>query len=123
MKFSINILTAVVLFIATTTTALAQTAPSETATTALQQIQEATPVKTVETKVKGVTCADDVKTITRTVENIKGITSCVGTKKGPTTTFEITYNPSITTLDNIHKVIEATSGCKDPNDRPYKVKS
>lgn len=122
MKYSKNLWIAITLCMATTTITLAQTTPNETATTAIEKIQEATPLKTVTTKVKGVTCNDDVKSLTRRVKNLKGITSCKNIKKGPTTSFEITYNPAITTLEAIHKAIESTSGCKDPNDRPYKVK-
>jgi copper chaperone CopZ len=73
-------------------------------------------------KVKGITCSADLKTIMANVEKVSGVTSCKPGKQGPTTSFEIRYNPAQTTEKEIQASIEGTGGCKDPNERPYKVK-
>ena len=77
---------------------------------------------TVKMKVKGVTCAMDLKTISNNVEKLKGVSSCVAGKQGATTSFEVKYNPALISEKEIIAAIENTSGCEDPNDRPYKVK-
>lgn len=76
----------------------------------------------VKMKVKGVTCAMDLKTISNNVEKLNGVSSCVPGKQGATTGFEIKYNPALVSEKEIIAAIENTSGCEDPNDRPYKVK-
>ncbi len=76
----------------------------------------------VKMKVKGVTCAMDLKTISNNVEKLKGVSSCVAGKQGATTSFEVKYNPTLISEKEIIAAIENTSGCEDPNDRPYKVK-
>lgn len=73
-------------------------------------------------KVKGVTCANDLKTIADNVEKLNGVNHCKAEKPGATTRFEVKYNPALVTAKEIHAAIEATAGCKNPNDRPYKVK-
>jgi len=78
--------------------------------------------KTISVKVKGVGCVQDLKTISANVEKIDGVTSCKTVKRGATTTFEIIMSPGLVTEDTIHEAIEDTPGCKNPNDRPYKVK-
>lgn len=77
-------------------------------------------VKTI--KVKGVTCANDLKTIAGNVEKLKGVISCKSEKPGPTTRFSVRYNAGLITEKEINAAIEGTEGCEDPNDRPYKVK-
>lgn len=83
--------------------------------------QEST-VKTAAVKVKGVTCKNDLKTIAGNVEKLKGVSTCKADKAGPTTTFEIKFNPSLVSEKEIFAAIEATPGCENPKDRPYKVK-
>ncbi len=73
-------------------------------------------------KVKGVTCANDLKTIADNVEKLNGVRHCKAEKPGATTRFEVKYNPALVTAKEIYAAIEATAGCKNPNDRPYKVK-
>ncbi len=77
-------------------------------------------VKTI--KVKGVTCANDLKTIAGNVEKLNGVISCKAEKPGPTTRFAVRYNAALVTEKEINAAIEATEGCDDPNERPYKVK-
>lgn len=78
--------------------------------------------KTIKTKVKGVTCSNDLKTISDNVKKVKGVSTCKASKAGPTTTFEIVYDPTKVTEKEIHAAIQGTGGCQNPNDRPYKVK-
>jgi copper chaperone CopZ len=78
--------------------------------------------KTIDVKVKGITCSKDLKTIGDNVEKLAGVSSCKAIKKGATTTFEVIMNPSMVTDKAIYTAIENTGGCKNPNDRPYKVK-
>ena len=79
-------------------------------------------LKTINVKVKGITCSLDLKTITDNIEKLAGINSCKTKKKGAISSFEITFNPVLVTEKEIHAAIENTGGCKNPNDRPYKVK-
>lgn len=78
--------------------------------------------KTATIKVKGVTCSHDLKTIGGNVEKLKGVSYCKAEKAGPTTQFEVKFNPALVTEKEIYAAIEATAGCQNPNDRPYKVK-
>ena len=78
--------------------------------------------KTVNLKVKGVTCSGDLKTIAGNVEKLKGVKSCKAEKPGATTRFLVVYNPALVTEKEIHAAIEGTEGCENPEDRPYKVK-
>lgn len=73
-------------------------------------------------KVKGVTCSNDLKTLSTNVMELNGVTECKPGKVGPTSVFKITYNPALVDTKKIYKAIENTEGCSDPNDRPYKVK-
>lgn len=79
-------------------------------------------LKTITVKVKGVNCKGDLKTIAGNVEEIKGVKSCKPGKMGPTSTFVVSYDPSVADVKAIHKAIEDTEGCENPNDKPYKVK-
>ena len=78
--------------------------------------------QTIVVKVKGVTCAGDLKTIASNVEKVEGVSTCKTGKMGATSSFEIKYNPKKANIKDIHSAIENTSGCENPNDRPYKVK-
>ncbi|HLS30761.1 MAG TPA: hypothetical protein VK021_07895 [Flavobacteriaceae bacterium] len=114
MKFSNIFVLAFIFILASTTITYAQSTQEEV------QIEETS--KTITTKVKGITCSDDLKTISANVEKMKGVSACEAGKTGPTTTFKIVYNPDLVTEQEIHAVIQDTEGCKNPNDRPYKVK-
>jgi len=78
---------------------------------------------TITIKVKGVTCSNDLKTLSVNVMELKGVSACKPGKMGPTSVFKITYNPALVSTKEIFKVIENTGGCSDPDERPYKVKA
>ena len=100
--------------IASAATTFAQT------TTSVSHVADTTLVIT--TKVKGITCSTDLKMISANVEALKGVHSCKSGKTGPTSTFEISFNPSVVTAKEIYAVIENTGSCENPDERPYKVK-
>lgn len=110
---TIKILVAAIIF-----TFTAQIAAAQTTTPS----QETAAIKTSAVKVKGVTCKNDLKSIAGNVEKLKGVSACKADKAGPTTTFEIKFNPALVSEKEIFAAIEATPGCEDPKDRPYKVK-
>lgn len=73
-------------------------------------------------KVKGLTCSSDVKSIEANLEKLPGIKSFKAEKFGPTTKFNLTFNPALISFKEIYSAIEGTNGCENPNDKPYKVK-
>ena len=77
---------------------------------------------TLETKVKGITCALDVKTIQNRLTKTEGVKSCSVQKAGSVTSFKIIYDDKKTSKKEIYKIIEDTPGCKNHKERPYKVK-
>ncbi|MBC7873532.1 MAG: hypothetical protein H7Y01_06040 [Ferruginibacter sp.] len=77
---------------------------------------------TITIKVKGVTCNNDLKTLSTNVKELRGVSECKSGKAGPVSEFQITFNPALVGTKEIFKAIENTGGCSDPNDRPYKVK-
>ncbi|HMI79496.1 MAG TPA: hypothetical protein VK484_11935 [Ferruginibacter sp.] len=77
---------------------------------------------TITIKVKGVTCSNDLKTLSDNVKELKGVSECKPGKTGPVSVFKITFNPALVSTEEIYKAIENTGGCSDPNERPYKVK-
>lgn len=79
-------------------------------------------VEIIEVKVKGVGCSADIKSITENVEKLEGVSRCKTLKKGATTKFQVYLLPSKVKKEEIYATIEDTPGCKNPNDRPYKVK-
>ncbi len=78
---------------------------------------------TITIKVKGVTCNNDLKTLSTNVKELNGVSECKPGKAGPVSVFKITFNPAVVGTTEIYKAIENTGGCSDPNDRPYKVKT
>ena len=78
---------------------------------------------TITIKVKGVTCNNDLKSLSNNVKELQGVSECKPGKTGPVSVFKITYNPALVSLKEIFKAIENTGGCSDPNERPYKVKT
>lgn len=105
-----KIITAVILFSASSNASFAQTASTATETS-------------ITVKVKGVTCKNDLVTLSDNVKELKGVKACKPGKAGPVSEFKITFDPSQVDTKQIYKAIENTSGCSDPNDRPYKVKT
>ena len=84
--------------------------------------QKADSLTTTAVKVKGITCAMDLKMIAANVEKLTGVSSCQAGKKGTTTTFEIRYNPELVSEKEIFSAIESTGSCENPDERPYKIK-
>lgn len=78
---------------------------------------------TITIKVKGVTCGNDLKTLSANVKQLNGVSECKPGKAGPVSVFEISFDPALVNIKEIYKAIENTGGCSDPNDRPYKVKT
>ncbi|MHA7944048.1 hypothetical protein ACJOV8_013310 [Formosa sp. 3Alg 14/1] len=99
---------------------------ASTTVTFAQSSEEKTEItvstKTISPKVKGITCSSDLKTISANVQKLEGVNTCVPGKTGPTTQFEIAFNPALVSEQDIFTAIQNTAGCEDPNDRPYKVK-
>jgi len=77
---------------------------------------------TTQVKVKGITCATDLKMIATNVQKLPGIVSFVPGKQGTTTIFELQYNRYQVSEKEIHAAIENTGSCELPDERPYKVK-
>lgn len=77
---------------------------------------------TIVVKVKGVTCKNDLKTLSTNVRELKGVSACTPGKAGATSVFNVTYNPGMVSTKEIFSTFENTAGCTDPNDRPYKIK-
>jgi copper chaperone CopZ len=98
------------------------------ATTNIAWSQNAIPQTTDSTmtliiKVKGADCSEDLKTIATNVEKLDGVSNCKIIKEGVTSSFEVKCNPAVVTKKEIYAAIENTSGCDNPNDKPYKVKN
>jgi len=96
------------------TSTLAEAVPVE----AIEKMAE----KTIEIKVKGVGCSRDCKAISFNVAKLMGVSHCKTIKKGATTTFAVTYNPSVATEKAIYAAVENTDGCSKQKEKPYRVK-
>lgn len=84
---------------------------------------ETAPIaKTIKVKVKGVGCSRDIQAISMNVAKVEGVSICETLKKGATTTFSVTYNPSVAEEKAIYSAVEDTPGCSNQTARPYKVK-
>ena len=100
-----------------TISASAQNANESSAKVEKQELQ------TVKLKVAGINCSADCKDIQNVVSKINGVTTCaMKGKPGTTTSFEVTFNPSLVSEVDIRKAVEGTAGCSNPDSRPYKVK-
>ncbi|WP_316753201.1 hypothetical protein [Pedobacter gandavensis] len=78
---------------------------------------------TITIKVKGITCGNDLKTLSENVKVLKGVTDCKPGKAGPVSAFTISFNPTLVDTKKIYQAIENTGGCSDPKEKPYKVKA
>ena len=78
--------------------------------------------QSITVKVTGVGCNTDIKTIGEEVEKLDGVRSCEAAKRGAVTRFVVLFDPEVACEDDIYQAIEDTPGCKNPNDRPYRVK-
>lgn len=113
MKLLKSFILAFILLTATTDHALSQTVTADPGAEG--------PVTSV-IKVKGITCAMDLKMISANVEKLKGVSSCKAGKKGATTTFVVNYHAAHVTEKDIFDAIEGTGSCDNPDMRPYRVK-
>lgn len=84
--------------------------------------EQATAPKTIKVKVKGVGCSRDLQAISANVAKVNGVSICETIKKGATTTFSVTFDPSLASEESIHTAVENTAGCSNQAARPYKVK-
>ncbi len=85
------------------------------------QVKDST--ETIIIKVKGADCSEDLKIMSVNIKKQKGVSSCKVIKEGVTSSFEVKYNPALITKKEIYAVIENTSGCDNPNEKPYTVKN
>lgn len=117
-KFFFILTLALAFTITASTSACAQTTKDGAKTVA-----ETQTVETIKLKVGGITCSGDIKDIQKAVAKMEGVTNCrqVG-KLSPTSVFEVSFNPAVISEKEIRKVVEATPGCDNPNEKPYKVK-
>ena len=81
-----------------------------------------TSIVTSSIKVNGVGCSSDIKSIIKNIASINGVSKCELGKKGATSVFNVSFDAAVVDVADIHTAIEDTPGCKNPNDRPYKVK-
>ena len=96
---------------------------AQSSTVSTEEVMEvATAEKTIAVKVKGVGCSRDCKAIATNVAGLEGVSNCETVKKGATTTFSVTYNPTVATETMIYSAVENTAGCSKQTAKPYKVK-
>lgn len=116
MKYHKFISIICLLFFVTTSQSIAQTSENKSETTPIET------AKTIMVKVKGVGCARDIQAISTNVVKLDGVSICETVKKGATTTFSVTFAPSLVKEKAIHEAVEDTPGCENQKARPYKVK-
>lgn len=123
MRFIKSLFILLVLITFSTNFSFAQTVEVENreAVAELPTPQAAAP-KTIKIKVKGIGCSRDLQAISTSVAKVNGVSICETLKKGATTTFSVTFNPSVADEKAIHAAVEDTPGCSNQSARPYKVK-
>ena len=122
MKFLKYVVLSAGLFCFTFNAANAQTSPVVAEAVNVEAAAKVVEEKTIEIKVKGVGCSRDCKAISFNVAKLMGVSHCKTLKKGATTTFSVTYNPSIATEEAIYSAVENTAGCSKQKEKPYRVK-
>lgn len=88
---------------------------------AMSQTQKDT-LQTINIKVKGINCNDDVKTLSDNISKLNGVSSCKAGTAGATTSFRIEFYPTVLSEKDIFAAVENTPGCDNPEEKPYKVK-
>ena len=78
---------------------------------------------TITVKVKGVTCSNDLKTLSTNVKELTGVADCKPGKAGAVSVFKVTYNTALVNTKEIFAAFENTGGCSDPTEKPYKIKN
>lgn len=109
MKTIITILCCFTLFIASQNQVYSQQATSD--------------IQNLTVNVKGVGCQDDVKSIAANIQKLEGVLNCGTQKPGATTKFQVKFDPKKVSKNQIYEAVEDTPGCKNPKQRPYKVKN
>ena len=122
MRFIKSLFILLILLPFSTNFSFAQTAEVESTVAFEQSTPQAITSKTIKVKVKGVGCSRDLQAISMSVAKVKGVSICETLKKGATTTFSVTYDPSVATEKGIYTAVEDTPGCSNQSARPYKVK-
>lgn len=87
-----------------------------------QPKQEQVTLKNTEIKVKGVGCSGDADRILTNIQKTAGVSTCKITKFGAVTKYNISYDASKVSLEDIYKAVENTDGCADQAPKPYTVK-
>ena len=113
MKF-IKILALALVFIAATANSVSAQSSTE---------QTVSSTETIVIKVNGADCSNDLRRISSNIEKEYGVSSSKVVKEGTTSRFEVTYDPALVTKETIYAAIEQTSGCGNPNNRPYTVRN
>ncbi|MBX2905841.1 MAG: hypothetical protein KF744_07380 [Taibaiella sp.] len=84
---------------------------------------QADTAKTITVKVTNLHCNNDMPTIKKRLLNSEGIDEVSFTGiSGQMSTFTIVYHTSATGRQEIEKTIEATPGCDNKEETPYRVK-
>jgi copper chaperone CopZ len=97
-------------------------ATAQAATASTVEAVEVVTAEKMTVKVKGVGCSRDIAAISKNVEELAGVTTCEVKSKGAISKFLVQFDPALVSEKAIYAAIEGTSGCENPNDRPYKVK-
>ncbi|MEL7423972.1 MAG: hypothetical protein AAFN81_13310 [Bacteroidota bacterium] len=117
MKYFISFCLSFGLLLSVSTTVNAQTTA-----TAVANAEVSTTVKSLTVKVTGVGCNTDVRTIRTEVAKLDGVSACEAAKRGAVTRFVVQFDSAVVCEEDIYQAVEAIPGCKNPNDRPYRVK-
>jgi copper chaperone CopZ len=87
------------------------------------QAQQADSVKTAVLKVVNLHCDGDMPAIKKQLLNQEGIDDVRFTgRNGTASTFTVTYHSAATNQSQIETAIEATPGCDDQGETPYRIK-
>jgi copper chaperone CopZ len=79
-------------------------------------------LKTIEIKVKGITCGMEPGNISKAVTKLEGVESCeLKGKAKAKSVFVITYDESKVSKEQISKAVEGCVSCEDPSKTPYSV--
>ena len=116
MKYFIAICLSLGLVLSLSNTASAQATATTIANAA------STTVQSLTVKVTGVGCSTDIRTIRSEVAKLDGVSACEVAKRGAVTRFVVQFDAAIICEEDIYRAVEDTPGCKNPNDRPYRVK-
>ncbi len=78
---------------------------------------------TITIKVSGIICGMDLPIICDRVKKENGVKDCKANGKAAAVTkFDITYDPSKITYQQLVNAVQDAPSCEDPNAKPYKVK-